>query len=198
MFNFILIIKMKKNPNFIELLEGIKENSNSYEDLNKFFNENYPKNQKGYFKFLTSRSRFLITEEDFDFAIDTHDKFKRSTTKEDIESLQQEKEEFLKNNYTQGCFCPTDFYRRLENDLQYGRKYRGGLRSKIREHIEERTKHLYENNPLGEGGYKVNYTNLLEGVVKNLFDSVRDVEEKLEELQKFDLDKEIDLLKEEN
>ena len=119
MFNFIFIIKIKKNTNFIELLEGIKENSNSYEDLNKFFNENYPKNQKGYFKFLTSRSRFLITEEDFDFAIDTHDKFKRSTTKEDIEWLQQEKEEFLKNNYTKGDFCPTDFYRRLELDLLY-------------------------------------------------------------------------------
>ena len=77
MFNFILIIKMKKNPNFIELLEGIKENSNSYEDLKKFFIENYPINQEGFSKFEKSRSMFVITLEDFDFAIDTHEKFKR-------------------------------------------------------------------------------------------------------------------------
>ena len=198
MFNFILIIKMKKNPNFIELLKGIKENLNSYEDLRNFFNENYPNNQKGYFKFNSSRSRYLITEEDFDFAIDSHNKFKRSSTKEDIQWLEDRKEQFLKDDYTQGDFCPTSFYDRLERDLLYSRKYRGETRSKIIEHIKERKKIIFANNPIQEEGYKNEYVNLLEVVVRDVFECVRRVEERLEELEKYDLDKEIDFLKEEN
>ena len=189
---------MKKNPDFIKLLEGIKENSNSYEDLKKFFIENYPTNQNGFFKFEKSRSMFLITLEDFDFAIDSHKKFKSSTTDLDIEELQRQKEEFLKNNCSQRVMNPIDFYHDLERDLLYGRKFKTGIREKIREHIRERLKPLFENNPIEDGGTKNSYFISLEHTIFQVFSSVRSMGEQLTKLNQFDLDKELDLLKEEN
>ena len=93
---------------------------------------------------------------------------------------------------------PVDFYDHLERDLLYGRKYRSEIRTKIKEHIKERTKPLFENNPIEDEGYKNDYIIRLEQVIFQVFSSIRYLGEQLRNLNQFDLDKELDLLKEGN
>ena len=190
---------MKPNPHFPILLKGIEKNSDTLENLFNFFKENYPDTPEGRKKFDNHRHRYVLTVDDYDFGIDIHKQFKRESSTYDIGILNRGKESLLKNgrnSSTNRIIPPSTFYDLLKTDLLHNRSRSSGIRKKISEIIEKRTKPLYFTNPVEEGDFQINYTNLLEDRILKLYLSVVQTRDSLEQLKSFDFDLEIICLEE--